>query len=74
MRDKMRECKYKISKEKLPYPRVMYDCECGFKYVMLEGYEQKNYSDSGGGKFAGRTKNLLKPQGICSKCKKKIII
>lgn len=58
------KCLYTISKKKAPYPRVSYDCECGFFYVQCEGYL---YDVDG-----GRTNRLNLPSGNCMCCKKEI--
>ena len=59
-------CNYKLSDKKAPYPRVAYDCSCGFYYVQMEGYKF--------GLDNERTSDLISPNGKCMKCKKEITV
>ena len=58
-------CEYNLSSKEDHYPRVTYDCECGFEYVKMEGYQ----FDIDG----GRTNNLCPPTGKCMKCNGDIV-
>lgn len=63
-------CKYQKSKpqpESIPYPRVQFESECGFKLVLIEGYDQdwtkhKTYGEP------------IIPKGRCMKCNTEIEI
>lgn len=53
-------CKYQKSLQDLPYPRVQFESECGFKLVLAEGYNQDWKSKDYG--------KIKIPQGKCLKC------
>lgn len=61
-------CKYQKSKpqpKNIPYPRVQFESECGFKLVLTEGYDQdwtkhKTYGEP------------IIPKGNCLKCQSEI--
>jgi hypothetical protein len=44
-----------------PFPRTKWQAECGFIYVLMQGYYPENH-----------TYHVLKPTGKCSKCKDEI--
>jgi hypothetical protein len=61
-------CNYKKSEHQpknIPYPRVQFESECGFKLVLIEGYDM-NWQDHN--KYA----NLILPSGKCMKCNNEI--
>ena len=55
---------YKRTFNKIPYPRVEWECNCGFKYCLNEGFEQDYRKDN--------FKEIRFPTGKCLKCKKEI--
>jgi hypothetical protein len=61
-------CKYKKDKPQpktLPYPRVTFTSECGFKLMLNEGYgmDWRNHENYG---------HPVYPKGKCMKCKEEI--
>ena len=61
-------CKYKKSKpqpKNIPYPRVQFESECGFKLVLTEGYDQDWHNHKKYGQ-------PLLPKGKCLKCQSEI--
>jgi len=55
--------------DKAPYPRVAYDAECGYQFMLTEGYKFDEFNQ--------RTNELVPPWGMgstgkCSKCKRVI--
>ena len=66
-------CKYvKDDNQDAPYPRVSHTSECGFRLVLLEGYEFDSRKDCGGSGFSERSNRIAKPTGKCMKCKEAI--
>lgn len=62
-------CNYKKSEpqpEKMLYPRVQFESECGFKLILIEGYDMdwRDHSKYG---------NPILPIGKCMKCNSDII-
>ena len=57
---------YKRTFNKIPYPRVEWECNCGFKHCINEGFEQDYRKDN--------FKEIRLPTGKCLKCKKEIRI
>ena len=55
---------YKRTFNKIPYPRVEWECNCGFKHCLNEGFEQDYRKDN--------FKEIRLPTGNCLKCKKEI--
>ena len=55
---------YKRTFNKIPYPRVEWECNCGFKHCINEGFEQDYRKDN--------FKEIRFPTGKCLKCKKEI--
>ena len=55
---------YKRTFNKIPYPRVEWECNCGFKHCLNEGFEQDYRKDN--------FKEIRLPTGKCLKCKKEI--
>ena len=55
---------YKRTFNNIPYPRVEWECNCGFKHCLNEGFEQdyRKYN----------FKEIRLPTGNCLKCKKEI--
>jgi hypothetical protein len=51
---------HKLSENQPPYPRRQWDCECGFRLVLIKGYNQDYRSDD--------YKKLTLPKGRCMKC------
>ena len=63
-------CKYFKSNpqpENIPYPRVQFESECGFKLTLTQGYNDnwKDYDNFG---------KPINPSGKCIKCKSEIEI
>ena len=60
-------CKYHKSKpqpESIPYPRVQFESECGFKLVLTDGYDQDWTKQTYG--------EPIIPKGNCLKCQSEI--
>ena len=55
---------YKRTFNNIPYPRVEWECNCGFKHCINEGFEQDYRKDN--------FKEIRLPTGRCLKCKKEI--
>ena len=55
---------YKRTFNNIPYPRVEWECNCGFKHCLNEGFEQDYRKDN--------FKEIRLPTGNCLKCKKEI--
>lgn len=55
---------YKRTFNKIPYPRVEWECNCGFKHCLNEGFERDYRKDN--------FKEIRLPTGRCLKCKKEI--
>lgn len=55
---------YKRTFNNIPYPRVEWECNCGFKHCLNEGFEQDYRKDN--------FKEIRLPNGNCLKCKKEI--
>lgn len=55
---------YKRTFNNIPYPRVEWECNCGFKHCLNEGFEQDYRKDN--------FKEIRLPIGNCLKCKKEI--
>jgi len=58
--------KYKQTGSTIPYPRVEWKCECGFRLCINEGYNIDWRSDDYG--------KLKPPTGKCMKCKGEISV
>lgn len=61
-------CKYQKSKpqpENIPYPRVQFESECGFKLVLNEGYDKDWTKHQTYG-------HPVNPKGKCMKCQSEI--
>ena len=61
-------CNYKKSElqpENIPYPRVQFESECGFKLVLTDGYDM-NWKDH------EKYGTPILPRGKCMKCNKEI--
>ena len=63
----MKTCKYKEIRNSVPYPRTRWIAECGFDYVLIEGYN-KDFNSKG--YYANKKAHLT---GNCMKCGGKII-
>jgi len=57
---------YKQTENKLPYPRVEWKCECGFRLALMQGYNPDWNSDDYG--------KLVHPSGKCMKCNGEISV
>ena len=55
---------YKRTFNEIPYPRVEWECNCGFKHCLNEGFERDYRKDN--------FKEIRLPTGRCLKCKKEI--
>ena len=55
---------YRQSDKKLPYPRVLWICDCGYQLAIMGGYNPNWRSDDYG--------KIVLPTGICTKCGKPI--
>ena len=57
---------YKETNKEIPYPRNEWICDCGFKYVLMVGFNPDWKSNDYG-------KTII-PSGKCMKCKKEIFV
>lgn len=58
-------CRYTLSANKAPYPRVVWDCECGLQYAKMDGYETDEFGNPG--------EKISIPSGHCMKCHREIV-
>jgi hypothetical protein len=60
----MSKCVYTLSENKAPFPRVAYNCECGFESVEMNGYIEDKH---------GNPSDIKRwPSGKCMKCQREI--
>ena len=61
-----KKVKYTQTNDEIPYPRVKWECECGFILALMQGYNPDYKSDDYG--------KLVHPSGKCMKCKGEISV